>query len=442
MDNVVVKESSYLCIVEIKKKRNMKKLLVTLLVLPLAAGAQSLETCQQAARQNYPLIKQYGLIAQTAELTVANIAKGWLPQVSASAQATYQSDVTAWPDRMQSAYRQMGLDMKGLKKDQYRVGIDVQQMVYDGGAISSQKAIAREQAKVEETQTEVTMYQVRRRVNEMYFGLLLLEQQIKLNGDLQDLLAANERKLASMYKRGTASESDYHAVKAERLNVAQQATGLKSQRQALTRMLGAFCGLEVTELEKPSETAAGQGRQRPELDVIDAQLRLADARERGLDAALLPKLSVFAQGYYGYPGYNMFEDMMHHNWSLNGMLGARLTWNIGALYTRKNDKAKIQLQRDMAETSRDVFLFNNRLEQMQQNESIERYRRLMADDEEIIALRSSVRKAAESKLSHGIIDVNDLVREINNENTARLQQSMHEIEMLKEMYDLKYITNQ
>ena len=212
----------------------MKKLLVTLLVLPLAAGAQSLETCQQAARQNYPLIKQYGLIAQTAELTVANIAKGWLPQVSASAQATYQSDVTAWPDRMQSVYRQMGLDMKGLKKDQYRVGIDVQQMVYDGGAISSQKAIAREQAKVEETQTEVTMYQVRRRVNEMYFGLLLLEQQIKLNGDLQDLLAANERKLASMYKRGTASESDYHAVKAERLNVAQQATGLKSQRQALT----------------------------------------------------------------------------------------------------------------------------------------------------------------------------------------------------------------
>ena len=199
---------------------------------------------------------------------------------------------------------------------------------------------------------------------------------------------------------------------------------------------------KIPETLRKIQQAEVQGRQRPELDVIDAQLRLADARERGLDAALLPKLSVFAQGYYGYPGYNMFEDMMHHNWSLNGMLGARLTWNIGALYTRKNDKAKIQLQRDMAETSRDVFLFNNRLEQMQQNESIERYRRLMADDEEIIALRSSVRKAAESKLSHGIIDVNDLVREINNENTARLQQSMHEIEMLKEMYDLKYITNQ
>ena len=123
------------------------------------------------------------------------------------------------------------------------------------------------------------------------------------------------------------------------------------------------------------------------------------------------------------------------------MIGARLSWNIGALYTRKNDKAKIQLQRDMATTNRDVFLFNNQLEQIRQNEDIERYRRLMASDEEIIALRSSVRKATESKLAHGIIDVNDLVREINNENAARLQMSVHEIEMLKEMYDLRFTTN-
>jgi ectoine hydroxylase-related dioxygenase (phytanoyl-CoA dioxygenase family) len=133
---------------------------------------------------------------------------------------------------------------------------------------------------------------------------------------------------------------------------------------------------------------------------------------------------------------------MSGKFSWNGMIGARLTWNIGALYSRKNDKAKIQLQRETAETSRDVFLFNNNLEQIQQNENIERYKKLMADDKEIISLRSSIRKAAESKLSHGIIDVNDLVKEINNENAARVGQSMHEIQMLKEIYDLKYTTNQ
>ena len=421
----------------------MKRLFVAMMLLPLLAQGQTLEECQQAAERNYPLISQYGLIEKTTDLTMSNLSKGWLPQVTASAQATYQSDVVAWPDQMQTIYQQMGLDMKGLKKDQYKVGIDVQQMVFDGGAISSQRDIAREQGRVQEAQTEVTMYQVRRRVNEMYFGLLMLDEQIALNNDLQSLLAANEKKLSSMWKRGTASESDYQAVKAERLNVMQQATTLDAQRRAVMRMLSAFCGMEVTHVEKPALIVlpSQDVAQRPELKAIDAQLSLANAQERLLNAALRPWLSLFASGFYGYPGYNMFDDMMSHDWSWNGMVGARLSWNLGAFYTHRNDKAKIRLQRDMAETSREVFLFNNRLELIQQNENIEQYRRLMNDDEEIIALRSSVRKAAESKLAHGIIDVNDLVKEINAENAARVQQSMHEIKLLKEVYDMKFTTN-
>lgn len=412
--------------------------------LMVSAGAQTLEECQQAAEKNYPLIRQYGLIEKTTKLTVSNIQKGWLPQVSATAQATYQSDVTAWPDEMKTMLNTMGVNLKGLKKDQYRVGVDVQQTIFDGGVISSQKEVAREKGNVEKAQNEASLYQVRKRVNEMYFGLLLIDEQIQLNKDLQELLAGNEKKLASMLKQGTAAESDYNNVKVERLNVVQQATSLQSQRNALARMLSVFCGLEIRQAEKPIvpiAVAQQQTQQRPELKAIDAQLRLADAQEKALNAALMPKFGVFAQGFYGYPGYNMFEDMMKHDWSWNGMIGARLSWNIGALYTRKNDKAKIQLQRETAEVNRDVFLFNNNLEQIQQNENIERYRKLMADDEEIITLRSAIRKAAESKLSHGIIDVNDLVKEINSENAARVQQSVHEIEMLKEIYDLKYTTN-
>ena len=404
--------------------------------------AQSLEECQQAAERNYPLIKQYGLIEKTTELTVANIQKGWLPQVSASAQATLQNDVTAFPSQMQAMYKTMGIDMEGLKKDQYRVGIDVQQTVFDGGAIKSQKEIARQQGEVQYAQNEVNLYNVRKRVNEMYFGLLLIDEQIKLNQDLQDLLATNEKKLASMLKGGTAAESDYLNVKAERLNVVQQATSLQAQRQALVRMLSAFCGIDVIKIKAPPLSPPLDGRgaaARPELRAIDAQLRLTDIQEKALDALLMPKLGVFAQGFYGYPGYNMFEDMMSRKFSLNGMIGARLTWNIGGLYTRKNDKAKLNAQRSMFTVQRETFLYNNNLEQIQQNENIERYRKLMAEDEEIISLRSSIRKAAESKLSHGIIDVNDLVKEINAENSARVQQSVHEIEMLKEVYDLRYI---
>ena len=423
----------------------MKKIVIALLMLPMSALGQTLDECQQAAEKNYPLIQQYGLIEKTTRLTIVNIQKGWLPQVSAQAQATYQSDVTAWPNEMKTMMSGMGIDMQGLTKDQYRVGIDVQQTIYDGGVIGSQKRIAREQGKVQTAQNEVNIYHVRKRVNEMYFGLLLIDEQIKLNNDLQTMLAGNENKLESMTKRGTAAESDLQSVKAERLNAVQKATELASQKQMLQRMLSTFCGMEVTEVRKPQVKADGGGvmaeNRRPELKVQDAQLSVLNAQEKALNAALMPKVGVFAQGFYGYPGMNMFEDMMRHKWSWNGIIGARITWNIGALYTHKNDKAKLQLQRNMTENSREVFLFNNYLDQIQQNEDIARYQKLMAQDGEIISLRQAVRKAAESKLAHGIIDVNDLVREINQENAACVQQSVHEIEMLKEIYDNKYTTN-
>ena len=403
--------------------------------------AQTLDECQQAAERNYPLIKRMDLIRQTTDLNVGNIQKGWLPQLSVMAQSTYQSDVTAFPYEMQALYKQMGISMEGLRKDQYRVGIDVQQLVFDGGAIRNQKEMARLQGVVESAQNEVSMYSVRQRVNEMYFALLLLDEQILLNKDLQALLNGNEKKLASLYKKGTAAEVDYLNVKAERLNVEQQMTSLQSQRQTVARMLSVFCGIEVKKLVKPEVVGTSAENNRPELRLIDSQIRLANAQEKALHSALLPRLGVFASGFYGYPGYNMFEDMMHRKWSLNGMVGARLTWNIGAFYTHKSDKAKLKLMRQSAENSREVFLFNNNLEQIRQDENISRYRKLMAEDEEIISIRSSIRKAAESKLAHGIIDVNDLVREINAENATRVQRSVHEIEMLKEIYNQKYTKN-
>lgn len=423
----------------------MKKIMISLALIILSSGswAQTLEECQQAAEKNYPLIKQYGLIAKTTQLTVKNIQKGWLPQVTASAQATYQSAVTAWPESMQSMYQQMGLNVKGLSKDQYKIGIDLQQTIYDGGAISSQHNIAQQEGKVQEAQTETNLYQVRRRVNEMYFSLLLLNEQIQLNEDVKTLLLSSEKKLSAMVKGGMAATSDLDNVRAERLSVEQQNENLKQQKLMLQRMLSVFCGLEVNNTQKPAPVQiASSVNNRPEIRLYNSQLELTEAKEKALDTQLRPKLGLFVQGFYGYPGLNMFEDMMNRKWSLNGIVGVKLSWNVSVLYTHKNDKARLSAQREMIENAREVFLFNNKLEEIQQSENISRYQTMMKSDEEIIVLRTNVRKAAESKLAHGIIDVISLLREINNENAAKTQQSIHEIDMLKEMYNLKYTNNE
>ena len=419
-----------------------KNLIFVMLAFAIGVNAQTLDECQRAAEQNYPLIRQYDLIATTTAMTMKNIGKGWLPQIAASAQATYQSDVAAWPESMYGMFEQMGLDVKGLKKDQYRVGLDLQQTIFDGGAISSQKYIAREQGNVRSAQNEVNMYNVRKRVNDMYFALLLFDEQITLNDDVQELLMSSERQLTSMVKMGTVATSDLDNVKAERLNAMQQNESMKSQRNTLRQMLSIFCGIEINSPVKPNAVEVNYVQNRPELRLFDAQKRLADAQEKALNSQLMPKLGLFAQGYYGYPGLNMFDDMMRHEWSLNGIAGIKLSWNIGALYTRSADKTKLRMQRDMADNAREVFLFNNDMEQMQQNADIIRYREMMKRDDEIITLRGNVRKAAESKLGHGIIDVTGLIREINNENAAKVQKAIHEIDMLREIYNLKFSVNE
>ena len=418
-------------------------LLAAMLALCIAQGkAQTIEECWAAAEQNYPIIRQYGLVERTVKFSVENIAKSWLPQVAASAQATYQSAVTAWPDEMQTMLRQMGVEVKGLRKDQYRVGLDIQQTIYDGGSIRSQQEVARRQGDVETAQTAVSLYQVRQRVNEMYFGILLMDEHIRLGRDRVGVLLANEAKLEKLYNKGVAAESDWKSVRAERLSASQQLSDIESQRGTLAHMLGVFCGMEIKDISMPENpSSVSESAVRPELRLADARIALADAQERALDTALRPRFSLFASGYYGYPGYNMFEDMMRHRWTLNGMVGARLTWNISGLYTRKADKAKLAIQREQAETARDVFLFNNRLDKIKQDDDAARFNNLIKEDDEIIELRKSVRRAAESKLDHGIIDATDLVRDINQENAACVARSVHKIEMWKSIYDKKVTTN-
>lgn len=424
----------------------MRKKLLLLSVLAVlfpAVRAQSLEECRQAAEHNYPIIRQYDLIARTTELTVRNIQKAWFPQISVTAQGSYQNKVTAWPENLQVLFAQMGLHLQGLSRDQYKVGIDVRQTLFDGGAIGSRREIARGEGAVQAAQTEVDLYKIGQRVHEMYFALLLLDEQLRLNADANALLRSNEQQLAAMLKSGTASAGDFENVKAERLSAEQQQTELLSQRQTLQRLLSLFCGIPIDSIRRPAVPNLPSGEnKRPELRLFDRRLQLTDAQEKAVDAQLLPQLGLFAQGYYGNPGLNLFEDMMKRRWSWNGIAGLKLTWNLSALYTHRNEKLKLRVQRELIENARQQFLFNNQLDETQQSENVRRFRAIAQRDGEIIALRTAVRKAAESKLAHGIIDVNGLLREINKENAAKTQQAIHEIDMLKAMYDLKFSHNE
>lgn len=423
----------------------MKTLILLLLaaLAPALAHAQlTLDECQRLARENYPLIRQYDLIASSADYTVANIKRGYLPQIEAFAQATLQSDVMSWPDKMQDLLRSYGYDLKGLKKDQYKVGVNLTQVIYDGGRIRASRNLAQADADAETRQTDVDLYALRATVSELYFGILLLDEKIRQNAALQALLADSERKVQALVKNGVALEQDADAIRVEILNARQAQVELEAARQSYRDVLGIFIGKsadgELTRPEGVEADAASAGR--PELSLFDAKIRGLEARRSVVSAGLRPSLVFFAQGYYGYPGFNTFDDMFSHDWSLNGLLGLKLSWSIGNLYRRKGDLEGINLAAQKVETARSTFLFNNQVAQSRTAAVAARYAKLIEGDREIITLRTSIRQAAEKKLERGVIDVNDLLREITNESQANIALATHEIEMLKALDDLRNTT--
>ena len=422
----------------------IRKILValSLLVAPCLTYAITLDECQRLARENYPLVRQFDLIRQSTEFTIDNIAKGWLPQVSALAQATYQSKVMNLPAPLNHMLQQQCLDAKGIRNDQYRIGVDISQNIWDGGQMDGQKAIAQAQAAAQSAETESNLYAIRQRVNDLYFGILLIDDKLRLNKELQTLLQSNLDKLNSMLKHGVVMQSDVNLIKAEELKARQTETELSSSKKAMEDMLSLFICQPFSGVEMPADIMViAQGNSRPELHVFDSQLKVFDAQEQMLKVKLMPRVNAFAQGYYGYPGYDLYNDIFSHKWTLNGIIGVKAVWNISGLYTNKNDKLRLQTQRDQVETARETFLFNNHILATQQNDAIARYTQLLQQDGEIVKLREEVRKTAESKLGHGVIDINDLLQEITRENQARIDMSTHQIQKLKETYDLQFTTN-
>lgn len=436
----------------------------------------TLDEAQRLAEANFPLVKRYELISQTTQYTLDNITKSWFPQLSVGAQVTFQNPRSKMGDDINTImdFRDIKVsgtvtnpqgqevpipegvsfentvvefpepNIKGISRLQYRIGAELNQVLYEGGLIKGQREVAKMESEVQKTKNDVDIYALRERVCDLFFGILLIDEQTRLCNEMINLLDANQGKVESLYRGGVATGGDVAAIKAEKMKAIQQRTQLQNSRRSFERVLNLFIGKpEQTSLvpQKPMETLVSNVNQRPELRLFDKQLELTQAQDRLLRASLMPTVSAFASGFYGYPGFNMMHDMMHHNPTFNVMVGLRVNWTIGSLYTFKNDQSRLLLKRSEIETARETFLFNSRLQSAQENETMAGYRRMMADDDEIIDLRVTVRKAAESKLNHGIIDVNNLLQEITKENQARISKSQHEVEMLQHLYKLKIIQN-
>lgn len=412
-------------------------------LIGVPSWAQTLEACQQLACDHYPEIRQYDLIRQSEQYDLSNAARSWLPQVSFSAQATWQNRVPEFPSALSGMLDQAGVSLRGLDKDQYKVALEVNQTIWDGGQSQADRRVIEATADEHRQATEVDLYAVKGRVNDLYFGILLLEERLGQTDLTIALLQSNLNKVRSLVTNGVAMQTDADAVEAELLSIQQQRVQIEASRESYRRMLELFIGQRLAErLERPElvEEISGESA-RPELAWIDAQQERLAAQELSVKSATRPRFGVFAQGYYGYPGLDYFAGMVSTDWTWNALIGVKMSWNFGAYYTKKNRLSNLRVAQQQLDIQRDVFLFNTDLQVAEEQGNISRLRRALADDDRIVALRRSVREAAESKLRNGVIDTNDLLRKITDEASARSARSLREVELLKAICELKYTIN-
>ena len=404
--------------------------------LSMISQAQiTLESCKQQARENYPLVRQYDLIQLSEQYTLSNVAKGNLPQISVSGKISYQSEATTFP------FEIPGLGMKGLPKDQYQALIEIKQNIWDGGKIRNQKAQVKAEAEEHERQLDTSLYALEERVNQVFFGILLLDEQLAQNILLEEELARNQKTVEAYRINGTANDADVDAVKVEILQTKQQRILLENNRMAYLRMLSLLTGKELpaqTRLVRPAPVATNASEfNRPELRWYEAQEQTVAVQRKGLQTGYLPAFSLFAQGAYGNPGLDILKDKFRAYY----LVGARFTWNFGSLYTLKNDRKKLDNQLQKIQSERDLFLFHTHLQLAEEDGTIQTLRQQMKEDEEIIRLRKNIRLSAEAKVANGTLSVSDLLKEITAENLARQAKVLHEIQLLMHLHQRKHLTN-
>ena len=391
----------------------------------------SIEQCMQLARENYPQIKQLNLIDEAARYDISGVMKSWLPHLNISGKATYQSDVVEMP-----------FDIPGfsfnLPHDQYSLVGEISQTIWDGGTARSQKEVYSTGAEVQKKQVEVSVYSINDRVAQIYLGILLIDGQLRQNDILEESLERNAGQVQARIDNGTAYKSDLDMIRVQMLNCEQQEDGLQTDREAYIKMLEKLTGtsLQGKNLTIPADdaaTAASAPVSRPELFLYEAQIQQNEAQLRQLNSKISPKFSLSIQGGIGRPGLNILENSFQPYYTA----GIKMSWDVGALYTRKSEKRKLDTQLRTIESDKETFLLNTDLNATQMQGAIDKARAQISKDREIIRLQESIREAGEEQYRNGTISMSDLMDRISDEYNARATESIHEIQLLMAIYDLK-----
>ncbi len=418
----------------------MKKIFLFFILLSNIAFGQNIERitldeCYRLAQENFPMVRQRGLIREANALNVNSLKNNFLPQIELNAQATYQSDVTAFPVNLPN------VEITPLSKDQYKATLEVKQILWDGGVIKMQEKVLNTTTEVDIQKVEVETAKLKERVNQLYFNVLQLDENEKLIDLLKSDLAARIKKMEGAVDNGVALKMGLQTLQAEDLKADQRIIELKSARSASIQMLNLLIAKELddkTVFEKPTpqyESLVGAQISRPELTLFDLQKKQIDQTVKVASLKNYPRLFAFATGGYGRPGLNFLKN----DFAFYGIGGIMFKWNLADLYSKtlKNDLQILKNNTQIIDIQKDIFLLNTKVVVKQQSAELTKLDKLIEKDRQILNLREKIKQTASAQLENGVMTANDYLIELNAESQARQNLVLHELQLLNAQVNLK-----
>lgn len=402
--------------------------LATTVAYSQTVNSLTIDSCYAMAKQNYPLVKQYALIEKSKEYSIDNANKSYLPQFNIAGQATYQSEVTQLPISLPN------VSIEPLSKDQYKLYVEVSQPITDLFTVKDQKELVKANAEIEGQKIEVELYKLKERINNLFFGMLLIDAQIQQTELLKKDIQSGIDKTNTAIENGTALKSSADNLKAELLKANQRTIELKSNRKGYAAMLSLFINHPITEnttLIKPSPQIISNTINRPELKLYDLQKKTFDVQSKLITARNLPRFNLFFQGGLGRPALNMLSNDLKGYY----ISGLRLNWNLTGLYTYNKEKKILALNQNGLDIQRDVFLFNTNLNLQQQNSEVTKVQELIETDNSIITLRESIKNTTKNQLKNGTVTTNDYLTAVNAQDQAQKNLLLHQIQLLMAQYN-------
>lgn len=385
----------------------------------------SLDSCQVKALNNYPLIQQFDLIEQSKELTLSNANKAWLPQLDINLIGGVIAGLPSFSPTGSESTAEANLISI----------IQINQTIWDGGMTKANKNIIQKSSEIDKADLDVNLFAIEDRINNIYFGILLIDEQVAQLSLLLESLERNKKRVTNAVEAGTAYTSDLDELKVEIIHVNQKQIELRHNRQAYINVLSAMIGEPLNESEIFERPFFGQAidsldNNRPELRKFDKQRELIEAQAKLNKAMLMPKVGLLGFGVLLSPGVDFGVS------SLTDIVvaGISVSWNLGPLYKNGNNKKLQEISLQRIQNQEETFLFNTNLELTQKEKELEKYLHLIAQDIELLKLKISIKDAYVVKYENGISTMSEMLDKMNDENVAKQNKIVHEIQYLMTAY--------